>query len=145
MIKFSQIKDLKSFCDNLFSTPDYRGVLACIINGEEDFEVDNVRFISSEIIDETLADELESDTYDLGCFCAQAIAHATGWPIVLIEAAQKGEAFEAIGDAMTRYQIEKLADYYSSVDGYGHRFNRYDGGEEELLFNGIHFHVFDNR
>ena len=143
-MKLSEIKTLKSFCNSLFSTPDYREVLACILNGEDDFEVNNVRFISAETIDETLADELENDRYILGCFYAHAIAHATDWPIVLIEAAQKGEAFDAIGEAMTREQIEKLADYYSSMDGYGAHFNGYDGGEEWLSCNGINYHVFDN-
>lgn len=142
-MKYSQIKQLKAFCESLHSEPAWREVLDNILSDESDFEVDNVRFIDSEHIDEIQTDELESDEYILGCFTDHAIAHATGWPIALIEAAQKGESYEEIGKAMTREHIEALQQYYSSCDGYGHHFNRYDGNEEELWIDGKTYHVFD--
>ena len=140
----SEIKAFRDFCGNLISAPEWRDCLENILNGETDFEVNNVRFIADSVIDETLADELESDRYILGCFNAEAISEATNWPAVLIKAAQKCEAFEEIGEAMTRYQIERLAEIYSSADGYWHHFNGYDFGEEEIEINGETYHVFDN-
>lgn len=140
---YSDIKQVKAFCETLFSTPDWREVVRHIADGDDDFEVDNVRFINSDSIDEIQADEMENDSYILGCFNAEAIADATGWPIALIKAAQKGEAYEDIGDAMTRDQIEALQRIYSNADGYGHHFNSYDFGEEEFSVDDKLFYVFD--
>lgn len=38
----------------------------------------------------------------------------------------------------------EFAQAYSSVDGYGHHFNSYDGNEEEITINGNDYIVFDN-
>lgn len=144
-MKYSELKNLKSFCQSLHSEPNWREVLEQALSGNDDFEVDNVRFIADEAIDDIQADEMESDPYILGCFNAYAIAQATDWPVALIEAAQKGEAYSEIGDAMSREQVEKLQQIYSSADGYGNHFNGYDFGEEEIEIDGKLFHVFDNR
>ena len=144
-MNYSELKDLKSFCQSLHSEPSWRKVLEQALSGNDDFEVDNVRFIADEAIDDIQADEMEADAYILGCFNAYSIAEATDWPVALIEAAQKGEAYEEIGDAMSREQIEKLQQIYSRADGYGHHFNGYDFSEEEIEINGKLFHVFDNR
>ena len=143
-MKYSEIKQVKDFCESLFRTPDWRQVLEAVLNGETDFEVNEVRFITSDTIQEVLEDELAADEYLLGCFTASAISEATDWPIALIEAAQKGEQFEAIGKAMTGEHIAALADLYAHYDGYGHHFNHWDGSEEEVTINGIDFYVFDN-
>ena len=142
-MKYSEIKNLKALCQSLLSEPDWREVLNNALS-DDDFEVDNTRFIADESIDQIQADEMQADSYILGRFNAYAIAEATGWPVVLIEAAQKGEAFEEIGDAMSREQVEALQQIYCSADGYGHHFNGYDGNEEEIEVNGKLFHVFDN-
>ena len=145
-MKYSQIKKIKSFCDDRVSAPAWREVVESIATGEQDFEVGNVRFVHDGVILDTLADELARDEYVLGCFSAWCIAEATGWPAVLITAAQKGGAYAEIGAAMTDEQIRKLAEIYSSADGFGHHFNAYDGNEEELTVAGFGlFHVFDNR
>ncbi len=144
-MKLSEIKKLKLFCESLHSNPDYKEVLENITKGEDDFWVDEVRFINTNSIQEVLEDYLASDEYTLGCFTSYAIAEATGWPQVLIEAAQKGEAFEEIGKAMRAEHIAELARIYASQDGYGHAFNAYDFSEEELKINDELYHVFDNR
>ncbi len=144
-MKLSDIRTIRALCDSLHSSPDWREVVAHINDGDDDFEVDSVRFIETESIDEILADEIGSDTYTLGCFTASAISEATGWPVALIKAAQKGEEFEEIGDAMTREQIEALSEIYARHDGYGHHFNSYDFSESELHAGDRLYHVFDNR
>lgn len=143
-MKYSEIKKVKEFCNSLFSTPDWREVVEAINNGETDFEVDDVRFITSDTILEVLEDELAADEYTLGCFNASAISEATGWPMVLIEAAQKGEQFEEIGKAMNGEHIAALAELYARYDGYGAHFNSWNGGEDEITINEIDFYVFDN-
>lgn len=145
-MKFSQIKDVKDFCLGLTSEPSWREVVESVTSGETDFEVNNVRFISDDEIESILTDEISSDEYTLGCFNASFIADVTGWPLALIEAAQKGEAFEALGEAIKKegYAGDMARDY-ASVDGYGPHFNCYDGSEEEFTINGVLFHVFDNR
>lgn len=143
-MKFSEIKALKKFCETLDSEPNWREVLERILLDDDDFTVNDVRFIDADSIDDILVDELMSDNYLLGCFTPEAIEYATDWPIVLIEAAQKGEAFEAIGEAMTKEHVEKLAEYYSGADGYGHHFNSYNGSEERYRIGNKDFYVFDN-
>jgi hypothetical protein len=145
-MKYSEIKTLKSFTEALVSTPSYREVLENVLNGNEDFEVDNVRFISEDSILSVLAEELTSDLYCLGCFNAGFIADQCNWPIELVEATQKGEAFEALGKAIEdNTDMEEFAEAYASEDGYGHHFNSYDGGEEEITINGNTYFVFDNQ
>ena len=145
-MKYSQIKKIKSFCDDRVSAPAWRDVVEKILAGGQDFTVDNVRYIHDDVILDTLADELARDEYVLGCFSAWCIAKATGWPEVLIEAAQSGQAYAQIGAAMDKGQIRKLAEIYSSADGFGHHFNAYDGSDEEINVDGFGlFHVFDNR
>lgn len=143
IMKYSEIKKIRKFCEGLHSEPAWREVIEHA--GEEDFTVDNVRFIATDTIDEIQVDEMESDSYCLGCFTADAIADATGWPVVLIEAAQKGEAFEEIGEAMDREHIKTLQQIYSRADGYGHHFNRYDFSQEEITIDGRYYFVFDCR
>ena len=145
-MKYSQIKAIKTFTESLVSTPDYKEVLENIIESVDDFEVDNVRFIKSDCIDQILADELESDLYCLGCFNASFISDVTGWPIVLIEAAQSGEAYEELGKAISEEDcMLELAQAYANVDGYGHHFNSYDFSEEEITIDGVDYFVFDNQ
>ena len=108
-------------------------LLNALSDGPVEVTTENWRLIDAECIDKILAKELESDSYILGCFSADAIADATGWPVELIQAAQKGEAFSEIGDAMTTDQIEKLAEIYAAADGYGHHFAQYDGEEHEII------------
>lgn len=142
-MKYSELKAIRAFCASLHSEPDWREVVENI--GQDDFTVDNVRFIRADAIDSIQADEMENDSYILGCFNASDIAAATGWPVVLIEAAQKGEAFEEIGEGMTRDQVEALQQIYYRADGYGHHFNSYDFGEEKITLDGIDYLVFDCR
>lgn len=95
------------------------------MNGSDDFEVGKYRFISADAIDEIQQDELASDLYALGCFNADFIADVMEWPVELVEAAQKGEAFEALGKAMLP-EIAELQAGYADADGYGHHFAYYD-------------------
>jgi hypothetical protein len=99
----------------------------------DDFTVGDYRFIHQDAIDEILADELSGDEYVLGCFNASFIAAVTDWPLALIEAAQKGQQYEAIGEAIIKGKyIQELAERYARADGYGHHFAHYDGHEHEI-------------
>lgn len=144
-MKYSEIKNIKAFCADLFSSPDWREVVQCALDGEPDFEVDNVRFISDDEIDNIQEEELGNDDYILGCFNAWFIADITGIDQDVIEAMQKTKAFEAIGKLIK--SMGKLADLqqaYASADGYGHHFNGYNSDEEEITIDGTLYHVFDN-
>lgn len=147
-MKYSEIKQLKEFCNGLFSEPCYREVIEKVQDRGEDFTVENgsleVRFIAADEIDRIQAQELESDLYVLGCFNAWFIADQCNWPVELVEAAQQGEAFEALGQAIvnTCCMVE-FAQAYSSADGYGHHFNHYDGDYVEINMDGVNYYVFD--
>lgn len=145
-IKFSQIKALRNFCESLDSSPDWKDVLQNMLDAEDDFEVNNVRFISEDNIDEILADELENDEYCLGCFSTWTLSVATGISSSVFEALQKAEAHAAIGKLVIDLdKVSDLAQILVQHDGYGHHFNHHDFGEEEIIFNGVNYYVFDNR
>lgn len=143
-MKYSDIKQIRKFCNDLFSTPDWRGVVENIKNGEADFEVDNVRFINSNDIDQIQEAELGNDDYTLGCFNASFLSGTLGIDQDVIEAMQKADAFEAIGKLIK--SMGKLGDVqydYASADGYGHHFNHHDFSTKEIRVNGELFYVFD--
>lgn len=141
-MKLSQIKEVKEFCKvDLFSTPDWREVVAHIADEDEDFEVDGVRFIHKDAIDGIQQNELSGDKYILGCFNDWFIADVLGIDVDVIQAMQKAEAFEAIGKLIISMgKLEELQEAYASTDGYGHHFNQYDFGEEQIG----EYYVFDN-
>jgi len=142
---YTQLKTAINFCENLFSTPDHKEVLSFLADKEIDFTVNDVRFIKTSEIDQILADELESDLYTLGCFTAWFIADQTKLPIEMIEACQKSEAYEALGEGIkATCDMLDFAKAFVSADGYGHHFNGYDGSEEEINLLGTDYIVFDN-
>jgi hypothetical protein len=143
-MNLTQIKQVKKFCESLHSKPCWKEVIENIENFCPDFTISEVRFICDTKIQDILEDEISSDTYTLGCFIASAIAEATDWPEFLIKAAQEGEQYEAIGEAMTGEHVANLASIYVSMDGYGHHFNRWDFSAEELTIGDKFYHVFDN-
>jgi len=144
-MKLSHIKTVKSFCNDLHSQPDWREVIENVLKYENDFTVDDVRFIAASVIDEIQQDELASDLYCLGCFNAPFLADVLDIDCDVIEAMQEAEAFEAIGKLIISMgKLEELQADYSRYDGYGHHFNSYNGGEEEITINGINYLVFDN-
>jgi hypothetical protein len=145
-MKHSQIKTIKSFCANLFSKPDWRKVVDNIENGKDDFEVDNVRFISDDSIDQIQQDELANDKYILGCFNPWFVAEILGIDRDIIESMQNAEAYEAIGKLIISLgKLPELQEAYARADGYGHHFNTYDFTEKELTIDGdgTLYHVFD--
>jgi len=145
-MNYSQIKQIKAFCKSLNSDPSFRYVVTSLVAEEKDFTVDGVRFINDSSIDAIQQDELSDDLYMLGCFSDWFLADVLDLDIDVIKALQKAEAFEAIGKMiLSMGKIQKLQERYSSYDGYGHYFNRYDGNEEELRFHSETYHVFDNR
>lgn len=148
-MKFSTIKKVKAFCEGLHSEPCYREVVENLESDVDDFEVGGVRFIKDSQILSVMADEVFSDDYCLGCFNASFIAENSNLNIELVEACQQSEAFEAIGKALnaTLSDVDKEAfcEAYASADSYGHHFNSYDGNSEEQRFDGVLYHVFDNR
>lgn len=110
-MKYSELKQIKEFCDGLRSAPDWREVVN--LWGQEDFWVDEVRFIHEDGMDRIWTDsliELIQDCYDLS-------------------------------DVPDFVEIDWEATAENcKVDGMGHHFNSYDGGEDEILC----YHVFDN-
>ncbi len=145
-MKYSQAKEVKEFCNNLFSKPSWRDVIEEATSASAvDFEVENVRFILASSIDSIQQEELESDLYVLGCFNADFLAPILDIDIEAIQEMQKAEAYTAIGTLIVKMgKLEEVQEGYASADGYGHHFNRYDFGEDEISINGSNYLVFDN-
>ncbi len=95
-----------------------------------DFEVGNFRIIDYDYIDGIQCEELESDPYVLGCFTSWFLASILGVDAEVIEAAQKGNAYYALGESIINGgHIGELQEEYVSSDGYGHHFAHYDHNE----------------
>ncbi len=145
-MKYSELRKIKAFCDDLFSAPYWREVFDNIYNKEPEFKVNNVRFIDSEFIDQIQQDELSNDKYILGCFNSWFLADILGIDEDVILAMQKAGAYEAIGKLiLSMGKLKELQKEYAAQDGYGHHFNRWNGGQEELIVGNSRYYVFDNQ
>ena len=149
-MKYSEIKAIKKYCTSLHSQPNYKEVLENIIDNVDDFEVDNVRFISKEEIDSVQQQELKNDLYILGCFNSDFLSDILGIDGEVLDAMQDAEAIEAIGKLIVSLnKLEDLQAEYSRADGYGHHFNSYDHSEDEFessnISCNISYYVFDNQ
>ena len=120
---------------------DFRELAKQVIDKSDDFELDNYRFIKSSEIDTIQQDELKNDLYILGCFTDWFIADNTNLSLKVVQALQKAEAFEELGELMVD-DIETIQEEYARLDGYGHHFNHYDGNEWEVNLNGIDYYYF---
>ena len=92
-MKLSEIKQIKAFCESLLSEPCWKEAIENIVGGENDFEVNNVRFINGGDIDQIQQEELSNDLYTLGCFNANFLASILGSDQDVIEARREVDAF----------------------------------------------------
>ena len=138
-MKLSQLRDAKNLSNEL--DIDFRELTEQITDENYDFEIDNYRFIKVSEIDTIQQDELKSDLYILGCFNADFIEDNTNLSLKVIQALQKAEAFEELGELILD-DIETLQSEYVRMDGYGHHFGRYDGNEHETVLNNVEYYYF---
>lgn len=133
-LTFTQCKEVKSFCEDLCGSVDWRELIGKMVAYESDFELDNYRFISKDQIDQIQRDELANDAYILGCFNDWFIADNTDLSFDIVKALQSAEKFEAIGQHIIDNDfVGDIQEAYSSADGYGHHFAGYDGDTMEDL------------
>ncbi len=138
-MKLAQLRDVKNLSNEL--DIDFRELTEQIINEVDDFEIEDYRFIKVSEIDLIQQDELKSDLYSLGCFNADFIEDNTNLSLKVIQALQKAEAFEELGELIVD-DIETIQSEYSRLDGYGHHFGRYDGNEYEITLNDVDYYYF---
>jgi len=138
-MKLSQLREVKNLSNEL--DIDFRELMEQITDENDDFEIDNYRFIKVSEIDTIQRDELKDDLYILGCFNADFIEDNTNLSLKVIQALQKAEAFEELGELIVD-DIETLQSEYSRLDGYGHHFGRYDGNEYEITLNDVEYYYF---
>ena len=138
-MKLSQLRDVKNLSNEL--DIDFRELTEQITDENYDFEIDNYRFIKVSEIDTIQQDELKSDLYILGCFNADFIEDNTNLSLKVIQALQKAEAFEELGELIVD-DIETIQSEYVRMDGYGHHFGRYDGNEHEITLNDVEYYYF---
>ena len=138
-MKLSQFRNIKELSNEL--DIDFRELTEQITDENDDFEIDNYRFIKVSEIDLIQQDELKSDLYILGCFIDWFIADNTNLSLKVVQALQKAEAFEELGELMLD-DIETLQSEYVRMDGYGHHFGRYDGNEYEITLNDVEYYYF---
>lgn len=138
-MNYSDIKSIIELANEL--NIDKKELFENVNESENDFTIEDYRFIKSDEIDEIQKDELKSDLYILGCFTDWFVADNTNIPLKAVEALQKAEAFEELGEMMLTY-IEEIQEEYARLDGYGHHFAHYDHHEQEAVLNGVHYYYF---
>ena len=139
-ISLTEVRDIYNFAQEMGI--EEREVLENILNSEDDFEVNNYRFIDVSMIDEIQEEELKQDLYILGCFTDWFIADNTNLSLKVVQALQKAECYSDLGELMLPY-VDNIQREYSSMDGYGHYFAHYDHNEHELNnVNGKDYLVF---
>ena len=138
-MKLSQLRDVKTLSNEL--DIDFKELVEQIIDEVDDFEMEDYRFIKVSDIDTIQQNELKSDLYLLGCFNADFIADNTDLSLKVVQALQKAEAFEELGELIVD-DIETIQSEYSRLDGYGHHFGRYDGNEYEITLNDVDYYYF---
>ena len=138
-MKLAQLRDVKNLSNEL--DIDFRELTEQITDEVDDFEIDSYRFIKVSEIDTIQQDELKSDLYSLGCFIDWFIADNTNLSLKVIQALQKAEAFEELGELIVD-DIETIQSEYVRMDGYGHHFGRYDGNEYEITLNDVEYYYF---
>jgi hypothetical protein len=122
---FTEVKEIFEFADELGI--DRRELAQNIIDGAEDFEIDCYRFIEEDEIDKIQVEELQSDPYILGCFNTSFIADNSNLSYDIVEALQKGDQYESLGQHLIDNDcVEDMQEEYSRLDGYGHHFAHYD-------------------
>ncbi len=138
-MKLSQLREVKNLSNEL--DIDFKELVENVNEQNDDFEIDNYRFIKSSEIDIIQQDELKNDLYILGCFNARFIADNTDLSLKVVEALQKAEAFEELGELMVD-NIETIQSEYARLDGYGHHFAHYDHNENEITLNDVDYYYF---
>lgn len=138
-MKLSQLRDVKNLSNEL--DIDFKELVQQIIDEVDDFEMEDYRFIKVSEIDTIQQNELKDDLYILGCFNADFIADNTDLSLKVVQALQKAEAFEELGELIIN-DIETIQSEYSRLDGYGHHFGRYDGNEYEITLNDVEYYYF---
>ena len=138
-MKLSQLREVKNLSNEL--DIDFRELTEQITDENDDFEIEDYRFIKVSEIDAIQQNELKDDLYILGCFNASFIAENTDLSLKVVQALQKAEAYEELGELIVD-DIETIQSEYVRMDGYGHHFGRYDGNEHETVLNNVEYYYF---
>jgi MoaA/NifB/PqqE/SkfB family radical SAM enzyme len=139
-MKYSEVKELITIANEYGI--DKAELIENISNNENDFEVENYRFIKESAVLEEAVNMYRGDNYMLGCFSASFIADNTKLSYNVVKALQKAEVFEELGELINDEGIEDFIEEYGRLDGWGHVFGSYDGNNDEVNILGEDFIVF---
>ena len=142
-MNYREVKDLVKLSQDL--EIDKSELFAEIDSENENFEVDNYKFITHDEAVEEVSNMYQCDNYLLGCFNAGFISDVTNIDWRVIEALQKAEAFSELGMLILDYldnDLTELSEEYIRLDGYGRALNSYDGNWSEITLNGIDYIYF---
>lgn len=139
-LSFTELKNIISIANDY--SIDKKELFENIESQNEDFEVDNYRFILESEAENIALDIYKCDTYMLGCFNDFFISDNCDIKLNVVQALQKAEAFSELGELMLDNGIEELISEYCRLDGYGHVFGSYDGNSDEVTINGNLYVVF---
>ena len=139
-MNYSEIKEVITVANEY--NVNVRELYDNVINDENDFEIDNYRFIKeSEALDIAVS-QYKDDNYILGCFNADFIEDNTNLSYNVIKALQKAEAFEELGELINDCDLDSFIEEYSRLDGWGNVFGSYNGNNDEININGEEYIVF---
>lgn len=139
-MNYSEIKNIITLANNYGI--DTRELYDNIVNESEDFEVDNYRFIKEDEVLNEAVNMYKGDNYLLGCFNDCFIADNTDIPLRAVQALQKAEAFEELGELIQENDLDAFIEEYARLDGWGAVLNSYDGNNDEIVINEVEYIVF---
>ena len=139
-MEIQEIKNIITLANNYGI--DTRELYDNIVNEEEDFEVDNYRFIKEDEALNEAVNMYKVDNYLLGCFNDWFIADNTNIPLRAVQALQKAEAFEELGEMIQENDLDAFIEEYARLDGWGHVLSSYDGNNDEISINEVDYIVF---
>ena len=139
-MNYSEIKAAYKLAFDLDLDP--RELVSQLSIKELDFDIDNYRFIQESNVFDIVKDSYECDPYILGYFNDWFISDNCSIPLNVVEALQKAECFEALGELMLRNGIDELIKEYIRLDGPGHALNSYDHSCDEININGLDYIYF---
>ena len=116
-----------------------------VASENENFEVDNYRFLTKNEALKECINMYQYDEYILGCFNPSFIEDYIALDYDDIKILQEAEQYDIIGRLILNSgKLEEMMAEYIRLDGYGYALNSYDGDNSETTLNGIEYIYFRN-
>tara|TARA_R110002012_G_scaffold144222_1_gene302397 strand:- start:164 stop:592 length:429 start_codon:yes stop_codon:yes gene_type:complete len=142
-MELQETKEIINFANDLGINK--RELFDFVASEDENFEVDNYRFLTEDEALKECINMYQCDEYLLGCFNASFIEDYIPLDYDDIKILQEAEQYDIIGRLILNSgKLDEMIEEYIRLDGYGHALHSYDGNNSEITLNGIEYIYFRN-